>query len=140
MSNVILVLNTRNGGPKSLVWIEKERVIKDRFPGLELLHLPLYCFDDLGSALEITDRFMQDDRDSVRLVLDNTWRGFKLACVKDPWWIIKCSAAQNAVYEASGSPDSMRSKVLQRIKDNIMDWIVGKTSANAHMLWLYGGA
>jgi len=139
--NVTLVVNTRDVELETPVWIEKEREIKQQFLTLEPLDLPLYqCFDDLPSARKITNRFMQDDQVDVRLVLDKTWSGFSFAYVKDGWWIIKRRTARNAIYEGGDSLDPTLSTTTQRAKDGIMDWIAGKTSADAHILWLYGEA
>ena len=137
-SNVILVLNTRDVGRKSSVSVEKEWEIKQQFLTLEPLDLPLYqCFDNLASALKITNYFMQYERVHARLVFDKTWSGFRLTYFEDGWSIIKRRTARDAIHKGGGSLNPlMPRKRTRRAMDEITDWLVGKTPADPHVLWL----
>jgi len=140
-NNVILVLNTRDVQPKTPFWIEKVKATQhDQLWSLG--QLDSQCFDNLTSAqttLDITKRFMQDD--SMRLVLDETWGGFRLASVKDKWWIIKRRSVPNTIYDGGCDINLMLlTTTTNRARKEIMDWLLGKTSADAHILWLHGPA
>jgi len=149
-SNVILVVNTTDPGLWTQVLSDKLEEIERQFRTMKLLYLdlPLYRkFNGLTSAVEITNYSIRG-RDNVRLVLDNTRSGFRLVLDKtfrvpraeDNWSIIKRRTARNAFYEKRSDADTVFLTGTTRLREDIMDWVVGKISADAHILfeWLAG--
>ena len=148
-SNVILVVNTTHMDLLGRVLTrDKLENIEEQFRTMKspYLDLPLYReFNGLTSAVEITNYSIRG-RDNVRLVLDDTQSGFRLVldktfrvpCAIDNWSIIKRRTARNAFYEKRSDADTVLLTTTTRLREDIMDWVVGEISADAHILWLYG--